>query len=205
MSATATPLARLVGMGPLSSRTPGSVPGPSRLASHFLPPTHPSLAVGIRQWTWQTCSQFGYYQSCDAGTACPFSSLMTLQSNYQICTDAFDGRVAQGVNDDRINFTNDFMGGKALGTPGTSSRIVFINGGIDPWHALSILPSENSNPSNAAVFIPSGAHCRAMQPSSPSDPADVKAARLASAAVLDGWLAQAAKEGATLANRYRRA
>lgn len=71
-----------------------------------------------------------------------------------------------------------------------------MNGGIDPWSSLSILPEENFNPANAAVIIPSGAHCRAMQSSRPNDPADVKAARLASAAVLDGWLAQAAKERA---------
>jgi hypothetical protein len=51
--------------------------------------------VGVRSWTWQTCSQFGYYQSCDAGSDCPFSTLMTLQSNYQICVDGFDARVAQ--------------------------------------------------------------------------------------------------------------
>lgn len=38
-----------------------------------------------------------------------------------------------------------------------------------------------------------------MQPSRDSDPADVKAARLASAAVLDGWLAAAAEQGASLA------
>lgn len=50
-----------------------------------------------------------YYQGCDASTQCPFSALMTLQSSYQICTDAFDERVAQAVNDDRINFTNDFL------------------------------------------------------------------------------------------------
>lgn len=24
--------------------------------------------VGIRQWTWQTCAQFGYYQTCEDGT-----------------------------------------------------------------------------------------------------------------------------------------
>lgn len=137
--------------------------------------------VGVRSWTWQTCSQFGYYQSCDAGSDCPFSTLMTLDSNYQICVDGFDMRVdqvrrnrvravaasaagtapalfletadrmqrlegvgltaevtddyqrrglpaplplptsappAQAVNVDRINFTNDYLGGKTLALPG---------------------------------------------------------------------------------------
>jgi hypothetical protein len=84
-------------------------------------------------------------------------------------------------------------------TPGTSSRILWVNGGVDPWHFLSLLPQENQNPANAAIVIPSGAHCRAMQPSRDSDPADVKAARLAAAAVLDGWLAAADEQGASLA------
>lgn len=160
--------------------------------------------VGIRQWTWQTCSQFGYYQACEAGTACPFSELMTLDSNFQICVDAFDSRVSMQVNVDRVNFSNDLNGGKAMTAPGSSSRILWVNGLIDPWHALSVLPQENSNPLNAAIVIPTGAHCRAMLPSSPQDPEDVKAARLATAAVIDGWVQQAAREGASLARSRRR-
>jgi hypothetical protein len=51
------------------------------------------------------------------------------------------------------------------------SKILFTNGGVDPWHALSVLPDANPNPDNSALFIPTGAHCRQMFPSSPNDPA----------------------------------
>ena len=39
-----------------------------------------------------------FYQSCDPGSNCPFSSLMTLDSNFQMCTDGFDARVREEVN-----------------------------------------------------------------------------------------------------------
>jgi serine protease 16 len=109
---------------------------------------------------------------------------MTLESNFQLCVDGFDARVNAAVNVDRINFNNDMLGGQRPG----GSRILFINGGIDPWHSLSVTPFNIDNPNNAAVFIPSGAHCRQMLPSQPSDPEDVKLARLQCAAMLQAWM-----------------
>ena len=52
-----------------------------------------------------------------------------------------------------------------------------------------MLPGDLTNKGSAAVFMPSGAHCRAMQSSRDTDPADVKLARAQSAAVLSAWLA----------------
>lgn len=82
--------------------------------------------VGMRQWTWQTCTEFGYYQTCESG--CPFSSLMDLVSQLQICNDAFDPRLTPQLNADRVTFTNDYYGGAGI----QGSRILFTNGLIDP-------------------------------------------------------------------------
>lgn len=140
--------------------------------------------VGMRQWVYQTCTEFGYYQTCENGTSCPFSTLMDLGINFEVCADAYDTRLTEQLNAARVDFTNDYMGGQDIG----SSRILFTNGLIDPWHALSVLPGNNQNPANQALVIPDGAHCRQMLPSEPTDPPDVKAARLAAAAILAGWL-----------------
>ena len=53
--------------------------------------------------------QFGYYQACENGTQCPFSTLMTLDSNFQACTQGFDSRVRESVNRAAVDFTNDYM------------------------------------------------------------------------------------------------
>jgi serine protease 16 len=145
-----------------------------------------SGGVGMRQWTYQTCTQFGYYQTCDANTNCPFSTLMTLEFSFQQCQDAFG--ISATTNVDRINFTNDILGGYNVGE--STDRIIFTNGGVDPWHMLSVTPANINNPQNAALFIPTGAHCRQMFPSSPNDPADVKAARAQAANILSQWLTQ---------------
>ena len=70
-----------------------------------------------------------------------------------------------------------------------TDRILWVNGGIDPWHTLSVLPGDLSNKNSAAVWIPSCAHCRAMLSSRANDPQDVKDARALSAATLAAWLA----------------
>lgn len=145
--------------------------------------------VGLRQWTWQTCTQFGYYQTCENGTKCPFSKLMTLASNFLTCTQGFDNRVGPAVNVDRINFTNDYYGGQ---TDFKADRVIFTNGLVDPWHHLSVTPGYNSSlVGNAAIIIPTGAHCRQMFPSMPSDPPDVVAARKQAAGILADWLQNA--------------
>jgi hypothetical protein len=46
--------------------------------------------LGLRQWTWQCCTQFSYWQDCDKDSQCPLSkAFMTLDSNTQQCQDAF--------------------------------------------------------------------------------------------------------------------
>merc|ERR1712146_542920 len=53
------------------------------------------VGVGIRQWTWQTCNEFGYFQSTDAPPAkqpfgagvpldyyCGFQNSLTADGNY---------------------------------------------------------------------------------------------------------------------------
>ena len=149
---------------------------------------HPDASgVGIRQWTWQTCAEFAFYQSCEEGTACPFSTLMTLDSSFQQCVDGFDVRMSKDVNVAAVNATNAYMGAKRI-VNGTS-RVLFVNGGVDPWHTLSVNIPDVTTPANAAVFMPASSHCRAMSSSNADDPAEVKAARAASAAVLADWLA----------------
>jgi serine protease 16 len=113
--------------------------------------------LGLRQWTWQCCTQFSYWQDCDKGTACPLSkTFMTLDSNTQQCVDAFGPEVSRFLNTRTTRFTNAYMGGQAI----ASSRIIFVNGNVDPWHALSLWNS--SSPVQPSVFIDGTAHCRNM-------------------------------------------
>ena len=104
--------------------------------------------LGLRAWTWQCCTQFSFWQDCDANSSCPLSrAFMTLDSNTQQCQDAFGGGVSRALNERTTRFTNAYMGGSGI----ASSRIIFVNGNVDPWHALSLFNS--SSAAQPSVFI----------------------------------------------------
>ena len=133
--------------------------------------------LGLRAWTWQCCSQFSYWQDCDAGSNCPLSrAFMTLDSNTQQCQDAFGPQISRALNADRTRLTNAYTGGARIAT----SNVIFVNGNIDPWHALSVYNSSKgtNGPLVSSVFIQGTAHCRNMYASRDTDPQPLKDARV---------------------------
>ncbi|XP_074646567.1 thymus-specific serine protease-like [Tubulanus polymorphus] len=139
--------------------------------------------VGLRQWLYQTCTQFGYYQTCDQNTDCIFSKYMTLQPNIDICTMVF--KIPGYLVDKRIQFSNDYYGADRP----KGSRIVFVNGSIDPWHALSVL--KDASASEISIYINGTAHCANMRSSMPTDPEPLKIARIEISSRIGHWLKQA--------------
>jgi len=121
--------------------------------------------VGMRQWTYQTCAEFGYFQTTDS-TKQPFGNLIPLRFYTEICRDVFNLTVTP-----RINETNYHYGGKAP----VGSNVCFVNGSVDPWHSLSIISSTNNL--LPAVYINGTAHCQDMTPAGPRDPPALKPAQ----------------------------
>ena len=145
--------------------------------------------VGVRQWTWQTCTQFSYFQTCEAGTDCPFSTLMDLASQVKICQDAFAPYMDAAFVSSRVDFTNAVLGGyRVAGPPSSIDNILFVNGGVDPWHYLSVRPDNIQGQANFALLAPTGAHCRTMSSARAGDPPDVVAVKAQSAAILAAFL-----------------
>jgi serine protease 16 len=142
--------------------------------------------VGIRQWIWQTCNEFGYYQTCGTDrpvAECLFQVPIALSPFLDICRavyGVFPIQVEQNVND-----TLAYYGGRN-GAAATSG-VFFMDGTIDPWHALAVL--ETSTPGSGAQLIVGTAHCRDLQTPGPNDPQSLKDARQK----LDVWLGQMLK------------
>lgn len=63
-------------------------------------------------------------QTCDEGTSCPFSRLLTLESNLAICRDIY--KISQSLVPNFVEFTNEYYG--ANQPKGT--RVLFVNGKI---------------------------------------------------------------------------
>ncbi|CAB3402787.1 unnamed protein product [Caenorhabditis bovis] len=143
-------------------------------------------AQSDRAWVWQTCTEFGYYQSTASPVAGPwFGGVSNLPAQYYIdqCTEIYGADYNSKEVQDAVNHTNDYYGGRdKLNT----DRILLPNGDIDPWHALGKLAS--NSPNVVPVVINGTAHCADMYGSSSSDSVYLTAARQKIATVLDGWL-----------------
>ncbi|XP_078236223.1 thymus-specific serine protease isoform X1 [Pogona vitticeps] len=142
------------------------------------------IGVGERQWYFQTCTEFGYYQTCEDPT-CPFSHLLNLTFSLDICQQVFN--ISSRNTQDAVSFTNDYYGADHP----KASRVLFVNGDIDPWHALSIV--KNQSRSELALLINGTAHCADMISPKPTDPQPLIQAREKITSQVGEWLNLAKK------------
>lgn len=87
---------------------------------------------GLRSWLWQTCTEFGFYQTCESNSTCPYGrGYHTIDQDLELCSYAFGVEPAQvSMN---IQETLDYYGGLKL----AGSQILSVNGDIDPWSELA--------------------------------------------------------------------
>ncbi|CAI5446317.1 unnamed protein product [Caenorhabditis angaria] len=145
-------------------------------------------AQSDRAWVWQTCTEFGYYQSTASPIAGPwFGGVQNLPAQYYIdeCTAIYGAQYNSAEVQTAVDYTNKYYGGRdQLNT----DRILLPNGDIDPWHALGKLNS--TNPNIVPVVINGTAHCADMYGTSTLDSVYLTQARQTIANVLDKWLKQ---------------
>ncbi|EDQ91339.1 uncharacterized protein MONBRDRAFT_18115 [Monosiga brevicollis MX1] len=135
------------------------------------------FAGGTRQWIYQTCMEFAYFQTTDASDQ-PFGVGVPLSYFEQQCVDGYGLPPVPNVN-----WTNEFYGGQQV----AGTRIIYPNGSIDPWHALSVT-SNTTIEDTLAIFINGTAHCANMYPPSSSDLPGLTAARTSILNTLQTWL-----------------
>lgn len=91
-----------------------------------------SAGYGERSWFWQTCTEFGFYQTCVPGSDCPFLTtppLLTLGSFTDECAAVFGGLDYLGVTAPAAGRANERTGGWRPG----GTRILYPSGTVDPW------------------------------------------------------------------------
>ncbi|XP_071328023.1 thymus-specific serine protease isoform X1 [Trachinotus anak] len=142
---------------------------------HKLPQLRPLF---WRQWVYQTCTEFGFYQSTDSPNQ-PFTGF-PLVYHVKQCADFYNVSAEQLA--EAVAQTNEYYGGYDI----RSSRIVFPNGSIDPWHALGI--TQDISPTLPAVFITGTAHCANMYPARSEDLPQLALARDHIFLLLQQWL-----------------
>ena len=88
---------------------------------------------GLRSWLWQTCTEFGFYQTCEQGSLCPYArGYHSLENDFEICEQAF------GVNREDVVANVEKSLKHYGGWNMNARRILSVNGDVDPWSMLAL-------------------------------------------------------------------
>ncbi|KAG8322017.1 putative serine protease K12H4.7 [Homalodisca vitripennis] len=143
--------------------------------------TSQSVSSGDRTWVYQTCTEFGYYQTSESKKEF-FSNDFPIPFFLQQCSEIFGDKFTDKEIYDGAYRTNAIYGGLDL----QATKVVYVHGTIDPWHALGITSTAVSGAT--AILINGTAHCANMNPPLPTDPPALKAARKKVGKLIGHWL-----------------
>ncbi|CAG9854740.1 unnamed protein product [Phyllotreta striolata] len=136
---------------------------------------------GGRQWTYQTCTEFGFFQTSSYKPQI-FGDGFQLDFFISMCEDIFGKGYDRKFLDKAIERSNTLYGGLDIEV----TNVVFVHGSLDPWHVLGITKTrDNKAP---AILIKGAAHCANMYNPSPSDTPQLKAARVQIKNYIEDWL-----------------
>jgi len=137
-----------------------------------------SVVSGSRQWLWQTCNEFGYFMTTDSANQ-PFGRTVAISYLKQVCRESF------GITNEeqKVYGTNQVYGGRSPKV----TNVFFMNGGIDPWHRLSVY-EKDLNPSSPVRLIEGTSHCYDIFEARQDDPPQVTKARQDAANAISYWL-----------------
>ena len=109
---------------------------------------------GMRSWIWQTCTEFGFYQTC--GDNCPFAShFHSIDMDLEICSLLFN--ISSTDVYDNVQSSLDQYGGKDFLTSG-ASNILTVNGNVDPWSVLGLEESDSTSYKLPVKMVPGASH-----------------------------------------------
>jgi len=129
------------------------------------------VANGMRQWTYQTCTEFGFYQTSDKSGSV-FGDKFNADFFVRQCSDIYGDRFSDETLENGVDRTNIIYG--ALKP--TTTNVLYVHGSIDPWHALGLTETDSKQP-QPTIYIQGTAHCANMYEPSDSDFPQLKAAR----------------------------
>ena len=134
-----------------------------------------------RQWFYQTCTEYGYYQTTNS-TKSIFGTLFPLSFFTNLCVDLYGQYYDSDFLGTRVRRTNIMYGGLRP----ELRKVIFTNGDVDPWHALSVL--EDLNEASPAILIKGSSHCRDLYDDKPTDVRDLVQARAKVRETIGSWI-----------------
>jgi pimeloyl-ACP methyl ester carboxylesterase len=140
--------------------------------------------IGDRAWTYQTCTEYGYWQvAYHDPSQSARSQQINLQYHLNMCNTLFG--ITTPVDESKIN---DSLYGSLLASP--TSQILFTNGSDDPWSLLGISSFNGNavNPNTDAYLIDGSSHCADLGTPMKTDSASLAGARDFFEELVTNWL-----------------
>uniref|UniRef100_A0A6P7GNB5 LOW QUALITY PROTEIN: thymus-specific serine protease-like n=1 Tax=Diabrotica virgifera virgifera TaxID=50390 RepID=A0A6P7GNB5_DIAVI len=130
--------------------------------------------LGARQWVYQTCTEFGYFQTSHKA---PLSFFIRT-----LCQNTYRSSYNEMFVDHAINRTNVLYGGLDIEV----SNVVFVHGSVDPWRLLGI--TKTLNDKAPAILIEGAGHCENMFGPSYDDTPPLMTARVQIGELIGTWI-----------------
>ncbi|CAK1594910.1 unnamed protein product [Parnassius mnemosyne] len=127
----------------------------------------------MRLWTYQTCVEYGWYQTTSSSRQ-PFLSTVPLQYFHQMCKDFFSTYFDENLLQSGIQRTNLLFGGLSQ----LPDYVVSVAGGHDPWSPMGP-NATNATPLAPVYLVPRVSHCRAIRPTGESETEELEATKQA--------------------------
>merc|ERR1719356_1582700 len=130
----------------------------------------PGFNDGEELWPWQTCTEFGFYQTCEFGSKCFYTQgLSNLSDEMSFCSEQFS--ISADLVAANVKYSNAYYGSAAP----SGSRVIYVNGEVDPWRASSI--TRQPSPELPTAYVPGASHHAWTHPSRADDQDSVVLAR----------------------------
>ncbi|XP_053671932.1 putative serine protease K12H4.7 [Anopheles nili] len=144
--------------------------------------THGAAQSAMRQWMYQTCAEYGWYQISGSASQI-FGSSFPVELFVKMCGDLYDGFFDETRMQNNAAHTNVKYGGW---NPEVTN-VFFTQGQLDPWRAMGI--QQDLNDQSPAVVIPGASHCADLSSISAQDSDEMQAAKRKILELVKKWLA----------------
>ncbi|XP_049548662.1 putative serine protease K12H4.7 [Anopheles darlingi] len=143
---------------------------------------HGAAQSSMRQWLYQTCAEYGWYQISGSSNQI-FGSSFPVELFVELCGDLYDGFFDETRIENNIARTNVMYGGW---NPEVTN-VFFTQGHLDPWRAMGIQADLNEH--SPGVVIPGASHCADLSSISAGDSQEMRAAKEKIFELVQQWLA----------------
>lgn len=143
-----------------------------------------SNGIGMRQWFYQSCKEYGYWQTANAdANKSTRSSLIDLNYYLDGCKRLFGTSEHAAISQTNASYYLPLL-------DEATSNIYLTNGSNDPWSRLS-MTDENGNTTNKNLsyyLIDGAAHCEDLHAPRATDSVSLKTSRSKLDELIAGWM-----------------